>query len=131
VSEKKLTAKQAKFVAVYAGNGTEAARLAGYKGNPNTLHQVAIENLQKPAVLQALKGRQEAEVRPLIATRQDRQRFWTEVLMSPETEMRDRLKASELLGKSEADFTDKVEHSGALTLEQLVTASMAKPGTAE
>jgi hypothetical protein len=31
----------------------------------------------------------------------------------PVVEMKDRLKAAELLGKSQADFTEKLEHTGA------------------
>lgn len=50
----KLTGKEKKFVEFYLGkahfNGTEAARLAGYKGNRNTLGVVAYENLRKPKI---------------------------------------------------------------------------------
>ena len=48
----KLTPKQALFVSEYlkTGNGTEAARRAGYKGNDVTLGQVAAENLKKPQI---------------------------------------------------------------------------------
>lgn len=111
-----LTAKQAAFVAAYAGNGTEAARRAGYAGSDKVLAQVALENLRKPDVAAALKARQTAEVRPLIASREERQAFWTDVMREPDHDMRDRLKAAELLGKSEADFLEKVEHSGAMSI---------------
>lgn len=50
----KLTPKQKAFCEEYVkngGNGTQAARDAGYKGNNNTLHTVAIENLLKPTLL--------------------------------------------------------------------------------
>lgn len=50
----KLTVKEKKFVEAYLGeahfNGTEAARLAGYKGSKNTLGVVAYENLRKPKI---------------------------------------------------------------------------------
>jgi len=55
--KKKLTLKQTQFIKHYFeqnGNGTQAAKLAGYKGNNNTLHVVAIENLQKPAIQEAI-----------------------------------------------------------------------------
>jgi phage terminase small subunit len=39
----------------------------------------------------------------------------------------DKVKGLELLGKHLKLFTEKVEHSGSLTLEQLVLASMKKP----
>jgi phage terminase small subunit len=49
----------------------------------------------------------------LVVTR--KLRFW------------DKPKSLELLGKHLKLFTDRVEHSGALTLEQLVAQSMKKP----
>ena len=49
-------------------------------------------------------------MQPVIATRDERQKFWTDVMNSSSEEMRDRLKASELLGKSEADFTENRNH---------------------
>lgn len=107
----KLTTKQLKFVECYAGNATEAARLAGYKGNDVTLQSVGKENLRKPLIVQAIKARQDKSIRPLIATREERQAFWTEVMKGP-YKMADRLRAAELLGKSEADFTEKVQVSG-------------------
>ena len=57
----KLTPKQALFVSEYlkTGNGTEAARRAGYKGNDVTLGQVAAENLKKPQILAAIKAKDE------------------------------------------------------------------------
>lgn len=106
-----LTEKQRKFVEAYmgaaAGNATEAARLAGYKGNNETLAQVGAENIRKPYIAQELRAR--ANKDPLIATREDRQRFWTEVMESGGVEMKDRLRASEILGKSQADFVDRIE----------------------
>jgi hypothetical protein len=50
----RLTLKQRKFGLAYVGeangNGTEAARIAGYKGNYKTLGVVAVENLAKPSI---------------------------------------------------------------------------------
>jgi hypothetical protein len=41
-----------------------------------------------------------------IANRTQRQAFWSRTMNDPATKMADRLRASELLGKSEADFTE-------------------------
>jgi phage terminase small subunit len=109
-----LTDKQKKFVAVYEGNATEAARLAGYKGSDETLRQVGSENLTKPHILSLIQNRNNKEINKMIATREERQQFWSSIMRNEQSEMRDRLKASELLGKSQADFTEKVEHSGSL-----------------
>lgn len=108
----KLTFKQQKFVEFYKGNGTEAARLAGYKGNDVTLGAVGTENLKKPLVAEAIKKRNMKTDKSLIATREDRQKFWSEVMQSGDIKMAERLKASELLGKSEIDFTEKHQISG-------------------
>jgi len=49
-----LTLKEQRFALAYvletAGNGTQAARLAGYKGDDNVLAGVAYENLRKPKI---------------------------------------------------------------------------------
>lgn len=45
---------------------------------------------------------------PKIANRQQRQEFWSSVMNDAEVDLSVRLRASELLGKSEADFTEKV-----------------------
>jgi hypothetical protein len=108
-----LSEKQRRFVEAYmgaaAGNATQAARLAGYKGNDVTLASVGAENLRKPQIAEAIANVQQAD--PLIATREERQQFWSAVLrgVEPGASMPDRLKASELLGKSGGDFIDRTE----------------------
>lgn len=52
---------------------------------------------------------------PTIATRLERQEFWTSVLRSEDESMKDRLKAAELLGKSEGDFLERIEMDVALS----------------
>jgi len=52
-----MTAKQQAFVDYYCSNGyngVQAARDAGYKGSYNTLHAIAVENLQKPTIKAAI-----------------------------------------------------------------------------
>jgi phage terminase small subunit len=130
-----LTPKQQAFVDAYSGNGTAAARAAGYKGSDATLAQVASENLRRPEILSAIQARNQvpSQVRAavaqagIIATRAERQAFWTATMLDVTEELSARLKASELLGKSEADFMDRVKHEGQLTLEQLVLTSARKP----
>lgn len=92
------------------GNATEAARIAGY-GAPA---QQGSRLLRSANVATAIDARRRSD--PLIATREERQRFWTEVMKYEDTEghsdMKDRLKASELLGKTQADFIERRELSG-------------------
>jgi hypothetical protein len=50
-----------------------------------------------------------------IANREQRQQFWTRIMSGKASipcNMGDMLRASELLGKSEADFTDKYQDTG-------------------
>lgn len=105
----KLTVKQQRFVDFFDGNGTETARKAGYKGSDNTLAQVARENLRKPQILKAILDRENQRNNKDIATREERQNFWTDVLNDKEEKIGERLRASELLGKSEGDFLQRHE----------------------
>ena len=108
----KLTIKQQRFVDFYDGNATDAARKAGYKGNANTLGQVGDENLKKPKLAQIIQKREQERAKGPIATREERQEFWTNTMRNTDIDIRDRSKASELMGRSEADFTDKKIISG-------------------
>lgn len=58
--KKKLTPKQEAFTEHYmanGGNGAQAAKAAGYKGNRDTLKQVASENLAKPYIASRVRER--------------------------------------------------------------------------
>jgi len=107
-----LTEKQRRFCEYYSSNGgnqTRAASEAGY-ANPEPR---AAELVRNSKIIAALEKMRSSKTKKHIATREERQNFWTEVLLSGEVEMKDRLKASELLGKSQADFVDRKEISGA------------------
>lgn len=107
----KLTAKQRAFVEEYIKdwNATQAAIRAGYAAS--CARWTGCTNLTKPNIRQAI-ARKTAEIRKeSIATRRQRQAFWTQTYQDSQQNMSDRLRASELLGKSEADFIDRTEHS--------------------
>lgn len=100
-----FTVKQQRFIDVYVGDCKEAAKKAGLS------YDYARRLVTKSHIFQAIKNRQDTEVRPKeIANRQRRQEFWTSVMDDEGEETRDRLKASELLGRSEADFTENLSH---------------------
>lgn len=119
---KGLTSYQKKFTELYSGNGTKAAIQAGY--SKKTAYSIASELLKKPEIIKAIQEREKKELAPLIADRQERQRFWTEVLRKAikraGIKMDHRLKASELLGKSEADFTENIAHLGIENLAEKI-----------
>jgi phage terminase small subunit len=124
-----LNPKQQRFVAEYLKdlNATQAAVRAGYKPKnadvvgPRLLGQVGI----REAVDAGLAKRNEKigltaefvldNVRRIQAKAEAGEDYGAA------------LKGNELLGKHLKLWTDKVEHSGTLTLEQLVSESMRRP----
>lgn len=120
-----LNERERRFVESYmgeaAGNATKAAELAGYSAK--TAGQIGHRLLKKVKVRKAIESRVDGD--PAIANREARQRFWTSVMIGSgefaKCGMSDRLKASELLGKSQADFVDRHEHNGKLELSVQVT----------
>ena len=100
-----LTAKQQRFVSAYDGNATRAAIEAGYSERWAASN---IDKLLKNTEIQAaIQNREKDRTSSLIATREERQQFWTAIMRDEETELKDRLRASELLAKSEADFLER------------------------
>ena len=111
-----LTPKQQAFVEAYSGNATDAARRAGYKGSDNVLAQQGKHNLTIPQIVKAIAAHQAPAKAARIASRVDRQAFWTSTMENSKVGIAHRLRAAELLGKSEADFTDKVDVQGSLSI---------------
>ena len=106
----RLTVKQTRFAECYCGNATEAAIQAGY--SPRTARSQGQRMLTKVDILSAIKGREDQRIMGKIATREERQEFWTNVMMNEGLSMHDRLRASDLLGKSEGDYVIKAEPEG-------------------
>lgn len=116
-----LNDRQRKFCELYAatGNASKAAVGAGYSPkSAATNADKLLKNTKVQAYLQKI-ARPAQSAR--IATAEERQAFWTDVMYGRVKDdegnlprMSDRLKASELLGKAQADFVDRVEHSGDL-----------------
>lgn len=105
----KLTAKQRKFVAVYDGNGTRSARLAGYAGTDGVLAQVAHENLRKPEIVTAIEAREAERNGPAIKRREELQVWWSGLVDDEARDLSTRLRASELLAKSQGVFLERRE----------------------
>ncbi len=105
----KLTAKQQVFVMEYLNdfNATRAAQAAGY--SQRTAYSIGQRLLKNVEISQAINSAMTERKNQLIATREQRQQFWTAVMTDTEQDMRSRLRASELLAKSEGDFLEKVQ----------------------
>ncbi len=104
-----MNQKQELFVHEYLNdcNATQAAIRAGY--SQRTAYSIGQENLKKPEIRQAIDAAMTERKNQLIATREQRQQFWTAVMNDGEQDMKHRLRASELLGKSFGDFTERTE----------------------
>lgn len=123
---KGLSERHRRFVEAYmgeaAGNGARAAELAGFKGTNKVRSETARKLLARKDVKAAMAERIESD--PLVATREERQRYWTAVMRGAEkvtikvrgkmvavpASIQDRLKASLLLGRAQGDFVERHEH---------------------
>ncbi|GHV55677.1 hypothetical protein FACS1894216_18580 [Synergistales bacterium] len=105
-----MNSRQRKFIDAYTGNAAQAAIAAGYSAK--SARAIGRENLTKPDILEAIREREQERRDELIGTREERQIFWTAIMRDEAAEMKDRLHASELLGKSEGDFIERTEITG-------------------
>ena len=96
-----MTPKQKRFIEHYTGNATKAAIAAGY--SEKTAYRIGAELLQKTSVSEAIQERESQRLSEAIASREDRQEFWSAIMRNAEEKTADRLKASELLAKSGGD----------------------------
>ena len=103
----KLTAKQQAWIDYYkqGHTATEAARLAGYRGN--NLNRIGSENLSK--LDSYIKDRDVVLEAPRIADMAEINAFWTDIMRDEYQEPKDRLKASELRARAAGGFIDRQE----------------------
>lgn len=106
-----LSVKQRRFVEAYDGNATAAAIAAGY--SPKNARNTGARMLTKANIRAALRDRENRRIESTILTREERQAFWSDIIRSEdEKNIMAKLKASELLAKSEGDFLDRHELTG-------------------
>jgi len=114
----KLTQKQKLFADYYisSGNGTESAIKAGY--SKKTACEMGHENLRKPHIVEYIKERNDKLESERVADMQEVRELWSKILRNQVegVEMKDILKASEYIAKTNGAFLDKVEHKGDLGL---------------
>lgn len=129
-----LTVRQALFVPYMydpasesVGNGLKSARRAKYKGNDNTLKQTAHKLVTNGNIIKAKELYLAETKAEHIADRAERKQFWTNT-MKTAPNMTDRLRASELLGKSECDFItvnyDMADEQQVLDQQRLAQAAV-------
>lgn len=112
-----LTERQRRFVEAYSANGgnaSDAAKQAGY----SKPHPQGAQNLRNPTIIAAIEALREETTSRAIATREERQSFWTAVLRGEVDDggapppLKDRIRAAELLGKAQGDFLERKEVTG-------------------
>lgn len=139
----KLSPKHRLFVEAYDGDEVFAMRAAGFTGADNYLKKRAADLLALPLIQEAIRDRSlyTAKTAAIIATREERQALWTAIMKNEDPYKKEeldqngipipdgniplmtRLKASEMLGKSEADFVDKVDMTATHTISDLISKS--------
>ncbi|MEQ1897732.1 MAG: terminase small subunit [Vicinamibacterales bacterium] len=96
-TETPFSERERRFVEAYlgdaAGNATRAAALAGY--SLKSARRIGTRLSSEFHIQHAIDERTWRD--PGVWTREQRQQFWTRIANDPETPMRERLKASELL----------------------------------
>jgi hypothetical protein len=109
MADKELTIKQQRFVDVYDGDIKNAAVKAGL-AYPYCRRLMTFGYIKS-----AIRNREDTKRNNKIATRQERQEFWTKIMrgkVSKSLSNGDKMRASELLGKSEMDFVEKTVVEG-------------------
>jgi phage terminase small subunit len=118
-----LTVKQQRFVEAYSGNASAAAIQAGY--SMKTARSMGQRLLTNVDIQKAIQAREVQRMKSMIMTREERQEFWTSTIADTEHPIQARLKASELLGRSEGDFLERVESVSTVRLSAAECEVMA------
>lgn len=113
---KGLTPKQRRFVEAYCGeakgNGLQAARLAGYRGNDKTLQVVAHNNIRKHIVAVEIEKLSKKETARAIISREEVMALLADIATNTENETaRDRVKAMDVLNKMRGEYIQRHEVS--------------------
>jgi phage terminase small subunit len=144
-----LTERERRFVEAYneTGNGTEAARQAGYAGDATSLAQQGSRLLKRPRVAAAIQAGAQKRSRLREISREERLDQLARVIVGETTELlvsgggtievpariRDRLKASELYARMKGELVQRIEHDlpgGVTELTSLVANALAKAAQA-
>lgn len=136
------------FVERFAGDPVDAMRYSGYNGSDLQCKIEGEKLLKLPLIQLAIEERDKYTTRTTaaIADRQERQAFWTSLMRNEDPYHKDkidpitnapvppeplslqvRLKGSELLGKSETDFIEKVDMTTTHTISDIIMQSYKLP----
>lgn len=113
-----LNPRQKAFVDHFhaCGNATQAARMAGYEGTDQSLAVMGSRLLKHVKVRAAIEASAKPAEERRIATAEQIQQLWSEVLNNQRVPLSERLKASELLAKTQGQFIKKTINEGVVTV---------------
>ncbi len=102
-----MTDRQKVFIDAYLDtfNATRAAIIAGY--SKKTAYSQGQRLLKKAEIKNEINGKINEKKIATIADRQTRQKFWSSIMLNEKIDLKHRLRASELLAKSEGDFIER------------------------
>lgn len=111
----KPSPKQKAFILGYAGNGSDAARRAGYKGNMRVMSTAAARLMKDNGIVAAIKNKDAKKEDERLLTRNERLLFWQKMMNNAKQE-RDQIAASKLLGQAHGDFLTRVDLSAEIAV---------------
>ena len=122
-----ITAKQVMFANEFikTGNAEASAKKAGYNARGNTT-----KLLHNTTIATYIKDKNKKLEKSTIADMEEIKQFWSDMVRDKEIKPTDRLKASELIGKTNGAFIDKVE-STTIDLTKTMTNEQRKTRLAE
>jgi hypothetical protein len=108
---------------LYDGNATKVAKILGVSV------PLVLKHIQNPVMRFMLGERKPVmSIEGAIADREERAETLTMLMRNTQVDVKERLRALELLGKMNADYTDKVEVKGEITtLHELVRSLAEEP----
>lgn len=92
------------YVGECVGNVVQSALKAGYSNS--YANHMAYKLLENVEIKNYIKELSKSNEKKRIATAEDVQAFWTDILNNPEEQTKNRLRASELLAKVQGLFND-------------------------
>jgi len=116
---KKLTQNQLRFADEYiiSGNATDAYKKSYTSVKKDNVARANASRLLTNAnVIAYVKKRNNDIQSSKTATMQEVREFWTNVIRDDDAEMKDKIKVSELIGKSNGEFLDRLEQSGGIDI---------------
>jgi phage terminase small subunit len=106
-----LSEQHKKFADLFiaTGNAKQSYMDAGYKAKGNVAEANASRLLRNAKVQEYIAERNQALENDRIANMEEVKSFWTHTMRDQQAELKDRLKASEYIAKTNAAFIEKRE----------------------